>query len=264
MRAEVDQLLVFCRVVRLGSFTRAAEELSLTQPAVSAQIARLEQRLKVKLIDRLGRRAQPTRAGEMLYSYAEQVERLCNILCEAEQAVDATEEELIGKPNNVYDLCLLEGPVRAAGVQFETFMVDELCLVVARDHPWARRAAEGVDIEELADQTFISHRKGSGMQTTIQREFDRHGVEIVPAMVIDNIEAVKKVVEAGLGVSVLSTLIIRQELERGTLVVVPVRNASFRREFKIATRRGKHIPRPVRAFLAFLKESCPLVGPASP
>ena len=97
MRSEIDQLLVFCRVVKPGSFTKAAKELHLTQPAISAQVAKLEKRLKVKLIDRLGRRAYPTEAGKLLYSYAEQVERLCAILTEAELAVAEMDGELTGR-----------------------------------------------------------------------------------------------------------------------------------------------------------------------
>ncbi|MCL4369900.1 MAG: LysR substrate-binding domain-containing protein, partial [Chloroflexi bacterium] len=270
MRSEVDQLLVFCRVARLRSFTKAAEELCLTQPAVSAQVARLEKRLKTKLIDRLGRYIYLTEAGRLLYSYAQQVERLCTLLEEAEQAVSELETELSGKlavgasttiaiymlppllaefkrlhpkvefalavgtsrgimaelVNNTHDFALLEGPIDMPGVHFEHFWFDVLHLIVARSHRWAKRTKEGVAIEELAQEPFISHRQGSGVQTAIQRELTRHGVQIVPSMVIDNIEVVKKSVEAGLGVSILSKLVLQREIEGGTLVVVPVRDAS--------------------------------------
>ncbi len=298
MRSEVDQLLVFCRVVRLGSFTRAAEELCLTQPAVSAQVARLEQRLRARLLDRLGRSFYLTEAGRVLYSYAQQVERLCGLLDEAEQAVSELDAEFSGKlsigasttisiymlppllaefrhlhpkvkfalaadtsrgimaemVNNAYDFALLEGPVDAPGVDFEGFWCDELHLIVARGHPWASRTKGGVDIEDLAREPFISHREGSGVQTAIQRELTRHKVHIVPSMVIDNIEVVKKSVEVGLGVSILSKLVMQREIEGGALVVVPVRGASFTRSFRIATLRGKHLSRTVRAFLSFFKE----------
>ncbi len=305
MRSEVDQLLVFCQVVRLGSFTKAAEELSMTQPAVSAQMARLEHRLRTKLVDRIGRSIHLTEAGRVLYSYAEHVERLRSLLDEAEQAVSELELELGGKlsigasttiaiymlpplladfrrihprvefalaadtsrgimaelVNNQYDFGLLEGPVDAPGVDFEHFWRDELHLVVARGHPWARRAYTGVEIEDLAREPFISHRQGSGVQTAIQREVTRHGMQIVPSMVIDNIEVVKKSVEAGLGVSILSRLVLQREIEAGSLVVVPVRGASFTRDFRIAILRGKYLSRTVRAFLSFFKEKVAAMDP---
>jgi len=297
VRSEIDQLLVFCKVVRLGSFTRAAEELYLTQPAVSAQVAKLEQRLKVRLVDRLGRRAYPTEAGKLLYAHAEQVERLCTLLSEAEQAVAEMDGELVGRmtvgssptiaiyvlphwlglfkrehprvdialaviqtkeameamANNMYDFALLEGPGSAAGLVFEHLMDDELILVVAPDHPWAG-CGDAITIDELGRAPLICHRQGSGAQTAIEREFQRHGVEINRSMVIENNEVAKRMVEEGLGVSILSRLVVRQELERGTLVNVPVKDATFIRAFRIARRRRKYESPPVRAFLAFLRD----------
>jgi DNA-binding transcriptional LysR family regulator len=111
-----------------------------------------------------------------------------------------------------------------------------------------------VDVQELSREPFISHRQGSGVETAIQRELTRHGVEIVPSMVIDNIEVVKKSVEVGLGISILSKLVLQREIHGGTLVEVPIRGASFRRELRIATLRGKYLSRTVRAFLSFFKQ----------
>jgi DNA-binding transcriptional LysR family regulator len=298
VRSEIDQLLVFCRVVKLGSFTKAAKELYLTQPAISAQVAKLEKRLKVKLIDRLGRRAYPTEAGKLLYSYAEQVERLCAILTEAELAVAEMDGELTGRivigssptiaiyvlpwilghfkkehpkvdislavgqtreviegmANNLYDFALLEGPRRIPGLIYEHLMDDELYLSVAPDHPWVERGDEGISIKELDQVPMICHRQGSGAQTAIEREFQRHGIKINSSMVVENNEVVKRMVEAGLGISILSRLVIQQELERGSLVKVPIRDAVFIRRFRLATRKGKHLSRSVRAFLMLLEE----------
>ena len=298
VRAEIDQLLVFCHVVRLGSFTKAAEELCLTQPAVSAQIAKLEQRLKVRLLDRLGRRVYPTDPGRLLYSYAEQVERLSAILSEAEQAVAEMEPELKGRVtvgssptiaiyllprllgqfkrehpkveislavgqtrevlesmvDNMYDFALVEGPGKAPGLLFERLMDDELQLVVAPDHPWASRRSEGITMEELSQTPLICHRQGSGTQTAIEREFQRRCIQINRSMEVENNEVVKRMVEAGLGVSILSRLVIQQELERGSLVAVPVNDAAFVRGLRLVTRRGKHLTRPVREFLLFFRK----------
>lgn len=296
MRSDIDQLRVFFKVVQLGSFTKAAEELYLTQPAVSAQVAKLERRLKVRLIDRLGRSVFPTEAGRALYAHADEVERLCSALQEAELALREAGDELAGKLaigasttisiymlppllgefkrrnprvefaldasissqlmeqllRNRYDFALLEGPVDGPGVEFEHFWYDELFLVVARDHPWAQ-GKDVVAIREVVGQPFISHRQGSGVQTAIQWEFQRHGVEMRPSMTIDNIEVVKKAVESGLGISILSRLVVQQEVEAGSLVIVPVRSAVFTREFRIATLKGKYLSPTARAFLSFFK-----------
>jgi len=80
---ELRQLETFARVAQLHSFTRAAEELALTQPAVTRQIAALERELHTRLLERMGRRVQLTAAGEALYAYAVQMLRLAR---EAERA----------------------------------------------------------------------------------------------------------------------------------------------------------------------------------
>lgn len=298
MRSEIDQLLVFFQVARLGSFTKAAKELYLTQPAVSAQVARLEQRLKVKLVERVGHRVFLTEAGNLVFSYADQVEQFRSTLEDLARAVTEMDTHLVGKLSvgasntigiyvlpsvmgrfkrqhpdvemvldvgisrniveglvaNRYDFALIEGPTKSPEIVTDHFTEDQLCLIVARDHPWARRTAEGVTIRDVQTQPFIGHREGSGTQTTIEREFQRRGLEIECSMAIDSPEAVKKVVEAGLGVSMVSKLIVQQEVERGVLVVVPVRDGDFRRRFKIAWRRGKRFSRVARTFLAFLRE----------
>lgn len=97
MRPDLDQFLTFVKVVQTGSFTRAARDLSLTQPAVSAQMRRLEAQLGARLFDRLGRQLQLTEAGRALYRYAERVEDLAAILEAAADEVDASRGELRGR-----------------------------------------------------------------------------------------------------------------------------------------------------------------------
>jgi len=168
-------------------------------------------------------------------------------------AVVQTREAMEAMANNLYDFALLEGPGNAAGLAFEPLMDDELLLVVAPDHPWAGRDG-GITMGDLSPVPLICHRQGSGAQTAIEREFQRHGREIIRSMVIENNEVTKRMVEEGLGVSILSRLVVQQELDRGTLVMVPVMDALFVRSFRIARRRRKYEAPPVRAFLAFLKE----------
>ncbi len=296
LRAEIDQLLVFFQIARLGSFTQAAKALYLTQPAVSAQVARLEQRLKVKLVERVGHKLFLTPAGHLLYSYAGQVEQFCQLLDQAAEALAEADSRLVGKVSigasntigvyvlppvmgqfrkeypdvelalavgpsrtmaegllgNLYDFVCIEGPTKSTEIVAEHFMGDELCLIVGRDHPWCKRTIEGIALRELRSQQLIGHRPGSGTMAVIEREFQRQNLTISFSMVIDNPEAVKKMVEAGLGVSVVSRLILHQEVERGGLVIVPIRDANLSRGLKTAWRRGKQLSRAARSFLSFL------------
>ncbi len=303
IQTEIDRLITFCHVVRLGSFTKAAEELFLTQPAVSVQISKLERSLRVRLVEQRGQRIYPTDAGKRLYAYAEQVQQLCRVLIDATRAVADDEGELQGRialgatttialymlpsllrqfqqqhggveialtvtttksiveslPADHHDFCLIEGVVgsslRAPGIRYEPFFKDELSLIVHSGHPWAERSRTGIALDELSREVFIGHRPGSTMQVIIERVLRRHGVKVNQKMAIDNMEVVKRMVEAGLGVSIVSQVVLDKEVTAGELVIVPIKGVSFSRTFHIGTLNGRILSRAALTFLDYFRNA---------
>src|ERR687895_570509 len=149
---DTRQLAAFCAVVDRKSFSQAAERLGVTQPAVSLQIRSLEERLGERLLDRSGRRGEPTEAGLRLYRGA--------------QRMLALEQQLIEEVTGNGD-----GELRGAGaaprhraVMFEPFFQDEVVLACPPGH---RFAGKEVGFDELREETLILMQEGAGVRQMV-------------------------------------------------------------------------------------------------
>ncbi|MDI7276436.1 MAG: LysR family transcriptional regulator [Anaerolineae bacterium] len=285
---ELRQLRAFERVVSCGSFSRAADELALSQPAVTAQIQALERELGVRLLERLPRRVLTTSAGETLLPYAR---GLLNLEEDARRAL----EELRG---------LQAGTLRVgASPTIGTYLLPSVLGELKRRHPGLRVIAEiqpthhvaealethALDVGlveapvasaalaaepfhsddlvlvvpaghpwaarrsirpgELAGQPLIAREPGSGTRQLVEERLRALGVEAAPALELGAIEAIKNAVAAGLGVAFISRLAIQPEQRLGTLAVVPVKGLDLRRPFYRLLHRRRQPSPAVRAFL---------------
>ena len=253
----------FVTIVSEGSFTRAADKLSLTQPAVTRQIAALESELGAKLLDRLGRRVELTAAGEAMAGYAAEILRLGE---EARSAVADVRKGVSGRLSigasstaatyllppilNAYrlahpqvQLSVVTGPsprigeiVRSGSVDIGIVMDYEeqggigavviadydICLTVAPDHPLtvgARDSAQPL-IESLAGMPLIVMQRGATLRTFVDKLLSDAGISPTVSMEMDNVEAIKKMIEAGLGVSILPEIAISAEVAAGQLAAL--------------------------------------------
>ncbi|MEW6220693.1 MAG: selenium metabolism-associated LysR family transcriptional regulator [Thermodesulfobacteriota bacterium] len=213
---DLHRLEVFCRVVDLRSFTRAAEAARLSQPTVSEHVRVLEELLGQKLVDRLGREVLPTAAGRTLYQYAR---RILDLREEAKKAI-SHQGLLAGKlllgastipgtyllPECVarfkrqhpsLQLCLriasshliardvLAGELEAGvigdrwpepSLEWEEIFLDELVLVVFPSHPWAGR--DSIHVGELAGQPFIIRERESGTRAVMGQALTERGLDV--------------------------------------------------------------------------------------
>src|SRR5207247_237008 len=143
MLMDTRQLAAFCTVVDRKSFSQAAERLGVTQPAVSLQIRSLEQRLGRQLLDRSGRRGEPTEAGRRLYASAQR---------------------------------LLAGAGRRhRGVAFEPFFRDEVVLACPSGH---RFGGKTVSLDDLRKEKLIVMQEGAGVRQVIEDELRKAGVRL--------------------------------------------------------------------------------------
>lgn len=285
---ELRQLRTFAMVIRCGSFSCAADELHLTQPAVTAQIQALERELGVLLLDRLPRRVLPTQAGEVLLPFAAS---MLNLEAEASRAL----AELQG---------LQAGTLRVgASPTIGTYLLPGILGVLKQCHPGLRLIAEiepthriaealethaldvglveapvrssvldawtfvtdelvlvvpavhpwaqkdSVCVEELAGQALIVREPGSGTRQMVEERLRALGLELTPSLELGAIEAIKKAVAAGLGIAFVSRLAIQTEERVGTLVVVRVDGLDLSRPFFCLHHRHRHMSPPVQAFL---------------
>ncbi|MFC1544749.1 LysR family transcriptional regulator [Gemmatimonadota bacterium] len=289
----LEQLKFFHNVAELGSFTAAARALHLTQPAVSNQIRNLEDELGQQVFERRGRAVLLTHAGEVLYTHTrrifQQVREAQAILedlkslqsgrlilgtvdvmsiyvlprifrvfhnsfprVEVSIEVDDSTNISRGVRDGRYDLGFVTLPLRVENLESIPLYRDAMRAIAPAGHPLAGR--KQVSLADLASTTMIVYKRGSVTRSIIEEVFRSQGVELVPDMEIDRPEAMKKLVEAGLGVSIMPEMSIAREVEEGTLVVLPTGDIHFERQLGLIYRQGQVFSPTVAAFLSILRQ----------
>jgi LysR family transcriptional regulator, low CO2-responsive transcriptional regulator len=291
MNITLRQLKVFERVAKRLSFTCAAEELYLTQPAVSMQIKQFEETIGLPLFERLGKKIYLTRAGEELYRLSKTITRN---LEEAEQLI----EELKGMDggrlvvavastvhyfairllaefcrqypkvkvsfkvtnrkglmllleDNEADVVLMGQPPEELDLVSEEFMDNPLVVIAPAGHPLAGK--RGLSFDDLRDETFLMREQGSGTRTAVERFLAEWGVSLTTSMEMNTNSAIKQGVEVGLGLGVVSQHTVDRELEDGRLVVLDVEHFPIMRKWYIVYRAGKRLSSVGQAFQEFVR-----------
>src|SRR6266545_3585427 len=223
---DTRQLQAFCTVVEKKSFSQAAEQLGVTQPAVSLQVRALEQRLGQSLLDRSGRRVEPTEAGRRLYRSAQRMLAL----------------GVVGALR------------RHRSLEFEPLVRDEIVLAVTPGHD----AAGGtISLDELKEETLIVMQEGAGVRQVVEEELRRAGLRlrgVEPKLELGLQESIKSAVAAGYGVAFISRTAIEGELAAGRLAAAQVEGVEPARQIYIVRARGRSATRAADAFLSFAKE----------
>lgn len=291
MNITLRQLKVFERVAQRLSFTRAAEDLYLTQPAVSMQIKQFEETVGLPLFERLGKKIYLTRAGEELYRLSRTITQQ---LEEAEQIVEELKGTEGGRlvvavastvhyfairlladfcarypkvrvnfkvtnrkgllrmlDDNEADIVLMGQPPDEADLVAEPFMDNPLVVIAPPLHPLATRPS--IALEELRRETFLMREQGSGTRNSVERFFAEHGLPINASMEMNTNGAIKQGVEVGLGLGIVSLHTVEQELASHRLVTLNVERFPIMRQWYIVHRSGKRLSAAGRAFAQFVR-----------
>jgi aminoethylphosphonate catabolism LysR family transcriptional regulator len=289
MAINLGQLRVFEAVTRAGSFSRAAHQLGVTPPAVSLQIRQLEQAHGVRLFDRVRRRVRLTLAGQRLEQYARRIFALAadaeraleetrgfaggqlRLVASATAAAYYLPPLLtrfrrrypgvrvhldVGNSQRVRErIAGMEGDLGLLGVEtahpdlvFELLAEDPLVVIVPPGHPWARRRR--IPLAELRHQEVILREPGSASRQLIERRLQALGVGVAPSMEIASNEVIKRAVEMGNGVSLMSAAIVRREVEAGRLRALGVRDERLVRNIYLVYHRERRDSPLIHAVLA--------------
>lgn len=289
LHITMRQMQVFESVARHLSFTRAAEELYLTQPAVSIQVKQLSMMLEMPLFEQLGKKVYLTEAGETLLKHSRamlnqlsEIERDINLLRGIEEgrlsiSIASTvnyfatqllsrflevhkniaislevinRQELIKSlEENEPDLVLMGAPPDGLEVSAIPFMDNPLIVISSPKHPLASRT--NIPIEELTNQTFVMREAGSGTRQAMHRIFDEYGVKPKPGIMVTGNEVVKQSVQVGLGLAVVSIHTVRHELDMKTLISLDVQRFPVIRKWYIVYRKGKQLSPTAKVFVDF-------------
>jgi len=290
MRFSLHQLRVFAAVARHLSYTRAAEELHLTQPAVFTQVKQLEESLGQPLLERLGKQLFLTDAGRETLATAHEtlnalerlemrladlqglkrgrlrlaivttaeslIPRLLGAFCQQYPGIDATltvanRETLLSRlADNIDDLVVLGAPPEHIDVVATAFADNPLVVVARHDHPLANSRA--IALTRIAEESLILREAGSGTRLAAERLFAEHGLQPRVRLELGSNEAVKQAVAGGLGLTLLSAHTLALEGESGLLRVLDVEGLPLLRQWYVAYQRGKHLSVVAEAFLEFL------------
>ncbi len=287
MRYSLRQLEVFLATARYENITRAAAALAMSQSAASGSLRELESHFNVKLFDRRGKRLQLSELGQQLRPQAEnlleQARALEHALAgedvigrlhvgatltignyiavgmiadfrrlhpQADIVLRVANTELIAEQVARFelDMALIEGELQHPDLDIVHWRPDELVVFVAPDHPLAGKGA--LTDADLLTLPWIVREHGSGTRQTFDRAM--HGIltDLHIAMELQHTEAIKRAVEAGLGVGCLSRVCLVEAFKRGSLVPLAVPGRDFRREWFLITHREKFHSAGLRAWLA--------------
>ena len=292
MNLTLRQLTIFEAVARHLSFTRAAEELHLTQPAVSMQVRQLEGAAGLPLFEQVGKRIFLTEAGQEMERYARSVlatlkeagevfdemrglERgrlhiavastanyfvpqllaeFCRRFPGVQVSLDVTNREglLHALSDNDTDLVVMGKPPETMDLVATIFMQNPLVAIAPPAHPLAGQ--KKIPLERLQQETFLIREKGSGTRSATERFFVEHGLSLSSTMEMSSSESIKQGVEAGLGLGLLSLHTLEMELALKRLVILDVKELPIIRNWYIMHRTGKRLSAVAQSFREFVCE----------
>lgn len=292
IHATLHQLKVFEATARHGSFTRAAEELFLTQPTVSMQVKQLTKGIGLPLFEQVGKRLYLTEAGKELFGTCKEIfnqldqlemkvadlkgmkqghlrlavittakyfiPRLLGPFCQQYPGVDVSltvtnHERVIDRlANNQDDLYVMSQLPDHLEINTHPFLDNPLVVVAPQGHKLAKE--RNITIERLAQEPFIMREPGSGTRRAIQNLLDQKNLVVKVRLELGSNEAIKQAIAGGLGLSVLSRHTLTPD-KPGELVVLDVEGFPIERQWYAVHLAGKQLSVIASTFLEYLQEA---------
>lgn len=287
---RLDHLRTFCHVIELGSFSAAADRMNISQPAVSLQVRQLEKRLGVRLIERVGKRAMPSDAGSRLLAHARTIEQAVgdaweSVTAQGEHALGRvrigtgatasiyllppilgalnrrfpsleisvttqnTSDVLKALEANLLDIGLVTLPAPGRSFAVTPVMDDDFVAIAPAS---GEKLPKIVTPAMLARHKLILYETAGNTRRLANAWFARAGVHPIPVMDLGNIEAIKQLVAAGLGVAVLPGTAMRRRAER-LPVTIHTLSPRLTRQLALVVRRDKVLGRGLREVIKALK-----------
>jgi LysR family transcriptional regulator, transcriptional activator of the cysJI operon len=290
---NLNQLKLFYFTAKFQSPSIAARYLFISQPAVTTGIQRFENHYNVKLFKREGRTLSLTAAGQALYEHAEQLfdkelmAEACiqnfqnhgekNIRILSSETFGAyylptlindfyqsnpdthitldimlTDQVIENTLNRENDIGFISYPVENDKLVIKEVFTDRLVIIVRKDHPFAHK--KNIKPEALRGQSIISHEESSAIREALNRFTSNSGIEMVKPVEFTNNEAIKRMVEMGVGMAFISLEVVRKEIERGELIAIPLSDPCIARKFYMIYHKNKYIPKIMQTLFDMTKK----------
>lgn len=291
MQITFRQLKVFLKVAECLSYTKAADKLFMSQPAVSKQVKQLEEMVGHRLFEKVGRRIFLTDAGYELQKYADSI---INLVAEAKEhlahmgggekgclkvaaattassfAIDmlgqfrrsypevefefkvTNRETLIKKlEDNLVDLVIMGAPPENSLFNAEPFMPNPLVFIAPTDHPLIGKK---VSLNALSKETIIAREEGSGTRQALEKFFQDGNKEIEVGTIFNSNDSIKRAVMSGFGLALVSIHTIQVELENSSLAVLDVKGAPIQKNWHLVHHKDKELSAVAEIFRNFILE----------
>jgi len=277
---NLNQLKIFYLSAKLGSLSAAARTLNITQPAVTKGIQRLQEYYEIKLVNRFGKKLALTDAGDALYEIAEKIFELeknaeesirdfkqrkkGHIRIHASESFGAyylpsiidpfsksnpnirisinilPNEQVVESVANLNnDLGFISYPIEHKKVLIREILEDRLVIIVPPDHAFARK--KYLTPRDLNGQNMIIHEKGSTPQRVIDEFIKKNKISIFIPMELSSNRAIKKAVEDGTGIALISRNVASEEIKIGRLIAISLSGRAIKRKFYLVHHKDKYI-----------------------
>ena len=285
---NLNQLKIFYYAVKAKNLSAAAEQLFITQPAVTKGIQRLQEHYELKLIDYVGKKLVLTDAGEVLFQIAE---KIFDMETHAEESIRDFQQRKRGRiriqasesfgdyylpdvmipfckayplvqlsmdilPTDLIvqnaaglncDLGFISYPVAHEKLVVREVLEDELVIIAPRRHPL--RARHTLQPRDLEGQPFIMHEEGSAPRRAIEDLLQRHGVSVQVPMELSSNRAIKRAVQHGIGIALVTRRVAEEEIEQRRLVALPIDDPMMKRKFYLVHHQEKYVSDTLQRFM---------------
>ncbi|MEG1678020.1 MAG: LysR family transcriptional regulator [Clostridia bacterium] len=288
----IRHLKIFITVADTGKMNAAAEALYISQPSVSQAIREMEEAYGVKLFDRLSQKLYMTDGAKQLLPYARHVVESFEAMdlmmknagehpklrvgasvsvgtCLMGAIVEAVKQQ---KPafhlevvvnntsvieqmllNSQLDIAVVEGVVSSADLIQQALCKDELVVVVGKGHAFFQK--ESINLPQLEGQALIARESGSLNRNQYERLLAEEHISLRKIWSCTNTEAIKNAVLAGNGLTILSSMLVQQEVKAGTLAIVPVNGVRVEREIRLIYHRNKYLSKQLLALMEISRQA---------
>ncbi len=290
---NLNQLKIFYLAAHKGSLSAAAEELYITQPAVTKGIQRLQEHYEIKFVHHIGKKLVLTDAGEVLFKIAE---KIFEMESQAEESIRDFQQRKRGHIrilssesfgdyylphilipfSKVYplvrismnilpteqvventatlnnDIGFISYPVENKKLSVKEVLEDQLVIITPLNHPLAKKSS--LAARDLENQLIIMHETGSAPRRAIEDYIRTHNISVKIPLEISSNRAIKRAVEEGIGIALISRKVANEQIQAGRLKAIPISDASMYRKFYIVHHKDKYIPETLQRFLDMVFE----------
>ena len=285
---NLNQLKIFYMAAKRGNLSKAADDLFITQPAVTKGIQRMQEHYDIRLMDRFGKKMVLTNAGEVLFKIAEKIFELekhaeenirelkqrkkGRIRIQASESFGAYYLPSIMNPfskahplinisvnilpnehviKNIADLdCdigFISYPIKHDKVHTHAILEDQLVFILPPDHPVCRIKHNRP--KDLESYPMIVHEKNSAPHQIFHEFMDKNNMAVTSSLELSSNRAIKRAVESGLGIALISRKVAEEEIQSGRLATIPVPDLSINRKFYLVYHKEKFISDLLQGFI---------------